>query len=215
MEAPAPHCELLNAAYKGELSRFKRSALNHAKGEGIGVKESIEKLKLEDGRGCLHFAAAGGSLQVCKYLLEKLKLDVDSRDGEGSTPLYHACAEGHFDMVRYLLEKGANPDASNDTNRTPLHQAAKSGDTRIINLLLSRGVRVDVVSSSGNALQFAAALGHPDAVKLLLDHGADPNCDNSQGMLRPLFAAMFTKSGECIGSLKEKKKKECMELLLQ
>ncbi|KAI3872051.1 hypothetical protein MKX03_001398, partial [Papaver bracteatum] len=214
MEAPAPHCELLTAAYRGELDRFKSSALNHAKGERIGVTEAIEKLKLEDGRGCLHFAAAGGRLNVCKYLIENLKLDVNSRDGEGCTPLYHACAEGHFDMVEYLLEKGANPDASNDMNHTPLHQAANSGDTKIITLLLSRGVPVDVVSRSGNALQFAAARGHPDAVKLLLDHGADPNCDNSP-MLRPLFSAMFTKSGECMASLKEKEKKECMELLLQ
>ncbi|MCL7037782.1 hypothetical protein MKW94_029556, partial [Papaver nudicaule] len=173
MEAPKPQCDLLNAAYKGEINRFKRLALSYAKGEGIEVAEAIDELVLEDGRGSLHFAAAGGSLQVCKYLIETLKLDVDSKDGEGCTPLYHASAEGHFDTVRYLLEKGADPDASNVKNATPLHFAAKSGDTKIITLLLSRGVRVDVASRDGTALQFAAARGHRDAVKLLLDHGAN------------------------------------------
>ncbi|KAI3837560.1 hypothetical protein MKX03_033583, partial [Papaver bracteatum] len=201
--APIPHAELLNAAYKGELNRFKRFPLNHAKDEGIGVAEAIGKLKLKDGRGCLHFAAAGGSLEVCKYLIENLKLDVDSKCEKGCTPLYHASLDGHFDTVRYLLEKGANPDASTDTNLTPLQYAAKSGNTKIITLLLSKGVRLDVVNSSGTALQFAVALGHRDAVKVLLDHGANPNYDNSEGQLRPLISAVGTQSWECMELLLE------------
>ncbi|KAI3843953.1 hypothetical protein MKX03_002384, partial [Papaver bracteatum] len=156
--AAIPHPELFNAAYYGKLKDFKT--------------EAIKKVKLEDGRGLLHSAAAGGSLRVCKYLIEDLKLDVDTKDGEGCTPLYNASNSGHFDTVTYLLEKGANPDASTDTNLTPLHNAAKSGDTKIITLLLLRGARIDVVNSFGTALHFAVTLSHRDAVKVLLDHGA-------------------------------------------
>ncbi|MCL7037781.1 hypothetical protein MKW94_029555, partial [Papaver nudicaule] len=192
------HSGLFKAAYTGNLNLFKGLALKHAENEGIGVTEAIKKLTLEDGRGSLHFAAAGGSLKVCKYLLEELKLDVDSKDGEGSTPLCQASVKGHFDMVRYLLEKGANPDASNELNVTPLHYAAMSGETKIITLLLSRGVRIDVVTSLGTALQFAASHGQQDAVKVLLDHGANPNAVNSQGMLRPLISAIFVKAWECM-----------------
>ncbi|KAI3987392.1 hypothetical protein MKX01_042396 [Papaver californicum] len=123
----SPHFELFNAAYTGDFDRFKWLALNHADDEGIAVAKSIGKVKDEDGKGCLHFAAAGGSLEVCKYLIEKLKLDVDSKDGNGITPLYHASIKGHLDTVTYLLEKGAKPDASNDAFVTPLHYAAKSG----------------------------------------------------------------------------------------
>ncbi|KAI3926257.1 hypothetical protein MKW98_028393 [Papaver atlanticum] len=194
----SPHFDLFDAAYNGKLNRFKRLSLNHAKGEGIGVAEAIGKLKDEKGGGCLHVAAAGRSLEVCKYLIEKLKLQVDSKDGKGGTPLYHATIKRHFDTVRYLLEKGANPDASDDTNATPLHYAAKSGDTKIMTLLLSRDVRIDVASRSGTAFQFAAGHGHRDAVKVLLDHGANPNGVNSQGMLRPLISAIFIKSWGCV-----------------
>ncbi|XP_026387906.1 26S proteasome non-ATPase regulatory subunit 10-like [Papaver somniferum] len=145
IEGPIPHPELFNAAYHGKLNEFKRFAFNCAKDKGVGVAEAIKKVKLEGGGGLLHSAAAGGSLKLCKYLIEDLKLDVDTKDGEGCTPLYNASRGGHFDMVIYLLEKGADPDASTDTNLTPLHYAAKSGDTKIITLLLSKGVRLDVV----------------------------------------------------------------------
>ncbi|KAI3837561.1 hypothetical protein MKX03_033584, partial [Papaver bracteatum] len=203
LKGPVPHPELFSAAYHGKLIEFKKFAFNCAKDKGVGVAEAIGKVKLEDGRGLLHSAAGGGSLQVCKYLIENLKLDVDTKDGEGCTPLYNASRGGHFDTVIYLLEKGANPDASTDTNLTPLHYAAKSGDTKVITVLLSKGVRLDVVNSFGTSLQFAVTLGHRDAVKVLLDQGASPNYDNNEGVLRPLLSAVYTKSWEC------------MELLLQ
>ncbi|MCL7033936.1 hypothetical protein MKW94_015454, partial [Papaver nudicaule] len=57
-------------------------ALDHAKGKGIEVKEEIRKAKDKYGRGSLHIAAEGGSLVICKYLIETLKLDVDPKDAK-------------------------------------------------------------------------------------------------------------------------------------
>ncbi|KAI3870980.1 hypothetical protein MKX03_029386, partial [Papaver bracteatum] len=118
-------------------------------------------------------------------------------------PLHHTICEGHLDTVRYLLEKGANADASSNENYTPLHFAAKTGDTKIITLLLSSAVHIDAASRIGTALQYAAGHGHRDAVKVLLDHHANPNAVISPGMLSPLMSAILFESWEC------------MELLLQ
>ncbi|KAI3926262.1 hypothetical protein MKW98_028398 [Papaver atlanticum] len=167
----SPHFELYDAAYTGKLHNFKWLASDHAE---------------------------GGGLEVCKYLIETLKLDLDSKDRIGTTPLHHATMKGHLEIVRYLLEKGANPEASDDKNATSLHFAALSGDTKIITLLLSRGVRVDVASMSGTALHFTAGTGHRDAVRVLLDHGANPDVVSFQGMLRPLISAIYAKSWECV-----------------
>ncbi|KAI3929888.1 hypothetical protein MKW98_004042 [Papaver atlanticum] len=190
--------ELFKTACTGNLDRFKRLALKHAEAQGIEVGKAIGKLVDKDGDGCLHFACDGGSLNICKYLLETLEFDVDSKDGKGYTPLFHAMSKEHLDTVRYLLEKGANVDASDGTNETPLQYAAQNGNTKLMTLLLSKGAQVDVATRLGTALQMAAAFGRQDAVKMLLNHGANPNVGSHGNMLKPLILAIFTKSWESV-----------------
>jgi hypothetical protein len=58
----------------------------------------------------------------------------------GRTPLVWAitCGDGHMDIVRYLLDQGANPENVDIKGFTPLHEAAKIG-TILYYLLLSLG----------------------------------------------------------------------------
>ncbi|KAI3855614.1 hypothetical protein MKX03_013999 [Papaver bracteatum] len=193
--------ELLKTACTGNLDRFKRLALKHVEAQGIEVGKLVDK----DGDGCLHFAADGGSLNICKYLLETLKFDVDSKDGKGYTPLFHAMSKGHLDTVRYLLEKGANVDASDGTNETPLQYAAREGDTKLMAFLLSKGAHVDVATRLGTALQMDAAFGHQDVVKMLLNHGANPNVGSHENVLKPLYLAIYTKAWESVELLLKKR----------
>ena len=51
--------------------------------EGKGLAETIADIKDANKRGALHFAAREGQTEVCKYLLEELKLDVDTKDEDG------------------------------------------------------------------------------------------------------------------------------------
>ncbi|MCL7046394.1 hypothetical protein MKW94_021018, partial [Papaver nudicaule] len=196
-----PNFEIFKAAYTGNLNNFKSLALSYAEKKGVGVGKAIGKLVDEEGKGCLLYAAEGNNVEVCKYLLETLKLDVHSKDGKGQTPLYYAIKEGDLITVRYLLEKGANVDASDDTGHTPLQCAAAMGDTTIIALLLSKGVHVDVATKGGTALLIAVSSDHQDVVKMLLDHGANPDVVACEGMLRPLISAIYAKSWECMDLL--------------
>ncbi|XP_026377442.1 ankyrin-3-like [Papaver somniferum] len=107
-------------------------------------------------------------------------------------------SKGHLDTVRYLLEKGANADASDGTNETPLQYAAREGDTKLMAFLLSKGAQIDVATRLGTALQMAAVFSHQDAVKMLLIHGANPNIGSHENMLKPLYSAIYTKSWESV-----------------
>lgn len=50
---------------------------------GYGLKKTIQMVVDGHGRTAFHFAAAGGRTNVCKFLIEQFKLDVNFRDGKG------------------------------------------------------------------------------------------------------------------------------------
>ncbi len=49
----------------------------------------------------------------------------------GNTPLMYACAGGHVDVVKALLEAGANVEDHNENGHTPLMEAASAGHVEV------------------------------------------------------------------------------------
>ncbi|KAI3939883.1 hypothetical protein MKW98_029659 [Papaver atlanticum] len=130
------------------------------------------------------------------YDKRELNLYVDVKDNHGATPLCYGAVRGQLNTVEYLLEEGANPDGSEDPNssaNTPLHYAVLGGDRKIQTLLLSKGIRVNVATRSGTALSYAALLGWVDAVRVLLDHHADPNVE-LLGVVTPVNSTIINNS---------------------
>ena len=77
------------------------------------------------------------------------------------------------EMVKVLLDRGADPNAANKTGFTPLHEAARLGSPKVAELLLLAGARVDARDDSGKRpIDYVAS--HGDAAKvraLLRKHG--------------------------------------------
>lgn len=187
---------LLNAGREGNLELFKKRA--QVLNEGQGLSETIAAVKDANGRGALHFAARDGKTEICKYLLEELNLSVDSKDDDGETPLIHAARMGHLDTAKYLLEHGADPTAtSNQLGTTALHHAAGTGCVELIHLLLSKGLPVDTPSDAGSPLIWAAGNDRLEAVKALLDHGANPNAETDDNVTA-LLSAVAAGSLDCV-----------------
>ena len=91
----------------------------------------------------------------------------------GSSPLGDC---GHLDVVRLLLEAGANPRHGSITT-TALGLAAQRGEIATIELLLQREIDVNepVGQDGWTALLVAVAHGHLPVVQLLVQHGAKVN----------------------------------------
>ncbi|MQY10123.1 hypothetical protein SRB5_02280 [Streptomyces sp. RB5] len=90
-------------------------------------------------------------------------------------PLYEAAVEGRSDLVRALLEHGADPDTPGPApgDGLPLCAAACWGHTAAAAELLNAGAGVDRREWDGSTpLLWAAANGHTATVRLLLGHGA-------------------------------------------
>ncbi|OAP54807.1 hypothetical protein AYL99_11255 [Fonsecaea erecta] len=93
------------------------------------------------------------------------------------TALQVASGEGHVEIVKLLLDSGADVNAPGKRySDTALQAASAKGHVEIVKLLLDSGADVNAPGKRyGTALQMASAKGHVEIVKLLLDSGADVN----------------------------------------
>lgn len=63
--------------------------------------------------------------------------------------LFDAVEEGNLEQVQYLLSKGADVNATDDTGQTPLLNAAKKGHAAIVTTLLDAHANFNVANDSG------------------------------------------------------------------
>jgi ankyrin repeat protein len=103
---------------------------------------------------------------------------VNALSQHGSTPLYTAVVQGELEIVRMLLEAGADPnkESAGHTDGTPLCAAASWGRTEVVRLLLWHGADPNLIERTGEvpmtALAWARRNHHAETVRLLLDNGA-------------------------------------------
>ncbi|XP_051186568.1 uncharacterized protein [Lolium perenne] len=142
------------------------------------LKEMATVVKNESGiwNRALMLAAMEGRLDVCRLIVEDVRVDVNQpvTDDEGNhTAVCISAMLGTAAATRYLLDCGADPTVAGSMG-TALHGAVLNGQYETIELLLSRGIDVDLFDSvHGTALHAAASKGEAGTVKLLLEHHAD------------------------------------------
>jgi len=139
----------------------------------------------------LHFETLKGNMEGVKKLLEK-GIKVDTKSGEGWTPLYTACYVGNLSLVRFFMEQGADVNIQNKEGFTPLFAAVSQGHKHVVAPLLDEyKAKVNVQSNQGTTALFHAAEGGRYSIaKMLLDAGAQVDLGKEDGWT-PLQGAVF------------------------
>jgi len=125
-------------------------------------------------------AARNGQLLAVSQLVERHFTPVNYQNiNEGCTALAAAVIGGFLEVVKYLVEHGADVNLANLRGETPLHLASLGDNGKIISFLLREGSWLESEDECGDSpLMYATREDQLLAVEQLLMHGADPDHPN-------------------------------------
>ncbi|MDA8576048.1 ankyrin repeat domain-containing protein, partial [Candidatus Marinamargulisbacteria bacterium] len=132
--------------------------------------KSISNLNNEELKNKLIQAINQKNIQIIEESLRKNENVYinDPLTPNGSTALMIAAQKGHEEIVKLLLEKGADANLAQNNGCTALMLAAGVGNNNIVELLLEKGADANLAHNNGwTALMIAAQDGYKNIVELL------------------------------------------------
>ena len=116
---------------------------------GCATTKSQEKIpKVEPPSISIHQAATRGDIKAAKqHLLAGVSPDLRAKSEW--VPLHYAFGGRHYDIVKLLIDHGANVDAE-ASGYTPLHNAAYRGSLEITKLLIVKGANINASDINGD-----------------------------------------------------------------
>jgi quinoprotein dehydrogenase-associated probable ABC transporter substrate-binding protein len=151
----------------------------------------------------LNNAIVANDIDRVRYLLEH-GAQVNSRDGEGYTPLINATRFGFLPVAAYLAAHEAQIDMADRSNWTPLMYAAWNNKADFVQMLVAHGAKLDLTDADGlTPLAIAAQNGKVKSAAALVAAGADVNAPAAKGGYTPLMLASISGSSELASALIE------------
>lgn len=93
---------------------------------------------------------------------------------EGNYPIHEAAKSKSYDVLRLLLDNGADPNCVNKKGNSALHLAASGGVVEICTLLLEYGSSPDLSNNKGSTpLHIASKFGYYEISRLMIEFEAD------------------------------------------
>ncbi|PGH07901.1 hypothetical protein AJ80_07941 [Polytolypa hystricis UAMH7299] len=192
LQMTGPTTEALVAAVFSNAVEFRnmcvvRAVLNAGfKPDTVLVTSCLSKTPLK-------YAAYQGDVELARVLIAggaDINYSPDT-PAHWSHPLHCAVDSSKEEIVKLLLDAGADVNVKNANGDTPLHSAAGSSKEEIVRLLLDAGADIDDMTKSGSTpLHSAVSACREDIVKLLLDAGANVD-DMTKAGYTPLDYAVL------------------------
>ena len=150
----------------------------------------------EDAGELLRTAARNGDAEQVRALLEA-GTDIDAATQYGATALSYACDKGRLEVVRLLVERGANINQE-DTfyGATPVTWAAYNGHAKVVRFLIGKGAK-----GASGALMMGLQRDHVAVVEAVAGSGALDADELSRSLMlarqsgSPAMVAALEKAG--------------------
>lgn len=134
-------------------------------------------------------AATLHAWNALRALAASPRVDLDVTNKRNETPLMLAAIRGELEIVRLLVEKGAEV---NRRGWSALHYAASGGHVPVVRYLVEQNAYIDAESPNKTTpLMMAARHQHLAAMRLLVELGADPSAVNEAGVAAADYMRML------------------------
>lgn len=191
----------VNASWCG--GRLIHVAAKHGNSEMvgllIGLGASVDG-KDRLGNTALFLAVVSREWRAVQRLLEAgADAQIHEPNAQGLLPFHIAVEHGDFEIVELLLRKGADCQQRDFLGQTPFGRAVEMRWQKAYMLMVELASDVDAWAGQGiTMLQRAAQYGCADAVRRLLERGADPNAANGVDGQTALHFAAGSGDFECV-----------------
>ncbi|KAL5510667.1 hypothetical protein EMCRGX_G006253, partial [Ephydatia muelleri] len=88
-------------------------------------------------------AERDGDIATVRRLLTEGRMDVNVTDEDDQSPLFISCLNGHLDIVKTLIEAGANINKATKKGGSSLGAASYKGHLNIVKTLIEAGANLD------------------------------------------------------------------------
>lgn len=145
-----------------------------------------------DDSSALCKAAEMGQIHIVKELLNQRGIDIDFRDPKRKdrTALHWSCKNGHFEVVKVLIERGASIEVADIKGKTPLFQAASADYLDVVQYLEAKGSDINTITNDGRTvLHLSAAKNSASTLKHFLQsprltHSLSTRTKNGRNVLQ-------------------------------
>ena len=119
----------------------------------------------------------------------------DTRNKAGVPLLNIAARNGNFEILKLLIESGAQVNMqADDRGTSALIDSAMNKNIDMVNALIAAGASLDIKSKDGQtSLVVAVGIGDEKVVEALLKAGANPDVPDSMGVTARKYASLFRK----------------------
>jgi len=151
------------------------------------------------GQRALWECASKGHIKLLEFMLNcgskvNASVEVPENLHEKFTLLHRATYCGQVEVVRFIVNRGADINIRDANNNTALHLATHSGSIDIIQLLLDKEMSVNLTNTNDSTLlHVSAQFGNLEATKILVERGAALNNTNKYGVTPLMVAAHYGK----------------------